>query len=120
MKRLAWWGLVPDVTETIATQLQRVQEQLQRKNTDLNRFLYLMGLLDNGETLFCSTLMSDPARFLEIVCDPMIGEVCHAIDPSIRRSHGMVVSLSHRGRVRKVLRNWPVQDGRFIWVTNAG
>jgi malate dehydrogenase (oxaloacetate-decarboxylating)(NADP+) len=113
-------GLVPDVTETIATQLQRVLEQLQHKTTDLDRFVYLMGLLDNNETLFYSTLMSDPARFLEIVYDPTIGEACLKFDHIMRRPHGMVVSLAHKGRVREVLRNWPVQDVRFICVTNSG
>ena len=40
--------LVPDVTETLETQLSRVMEQLAKKATDLDRFIYLMG---------CSTAM---------------------------------------------------------------
>ncbi len=66
-------GLVPDVTESIETQLSRVLLQLKEKATDLDRFIYLMNLLDTNETLFYRTLMSDPARFLEIVYDPTIG-----------------------------------------------
>jgi malate dehydrogenase (oxaloacetate-decarboxylating)(NADP+) len=48
-------GLVPDVTESIETQLERVMLQLSSKNTDLDRFIYLMGLLDSNETLFYRT-----------------------------------------------------------------
>src|SRR5262249_55841426 len=82
-------GLVPDVTETIDTQLSRVLLQLKHKATDLDRFIYLMNLLETNETLFYRTLMSDPARFLEIVYDPTIGEASLKFDHILRRPHGM-------------------------------
>src|SRR3984957_6392993 len=113
-------GLVPDVTESIETQLSRVLLQLNHKATDLDRFIYLMGLLDSNETLFYHTLMSDPARFLEIVYDPTIGEACLKFDHIFRRPRGMYLSITHKGHVKDVLRNWPVKDVRFICVTNAG
>ena len=113
-------GLVPDVTESIETQLTRVLLQLKHKTTDLDRFIYLMNLLDTNETLFYHTLMSDPARFLEIVYDPTIAEACLKFDHIFRRPHGMYLSITRKGHVREVLRNWPVKDVRFICVTNAG
>jgi malate dehydrogenase (oxaloacetate-decarboxylating)(NADP+) len=69
-------GLVPDVTETEDLQLQRVLMQLGHKSSDLDRYIYLINLLDHDETLFYRTVMSDPARFLPIVYDPTIGEAC--------------------------------------------
>jgi hypothetical protein len=38
--------------------------QLGHKTTDLDRYIYLVNLLDHDETLFYRTVMSDPARFL--------------------------------------------------------
>jgi len=113
-------GLVPDVTETIETQLSRVLLQLKNKATDLDRFIYLMNLLDSNQTLFYRTLMSDPARFLEIVYDPTIGEACLKFDHIMRRPLGMYLSIKHKGHVKEVLRNWPVKDVRFICVTDSG
>ncbi len=113
-------GLVPEVTESLDTQLARVMLQLSHKATDLDKFIYLMNLLDTNETLFYRTLMSDPARFLEIVYDPTIGEACLKFDHIMRRPHGMYLSIKQKGRVKEVLRNWPVEDVRFICVTNAG
>jgi malate dehydrogenase (oxaloacetate-decarboxylating)(NADP+) len=113
-------GLVPDITETLDTQLSRVLLQLEEKSSDLDRFIYLINLLEINETLFYRTLMSDPARFLEIVYDPTIGEACLKFDHIMRRPLGMTVSISRRGRVREILRNWPEKDVRFICVTNAG
>src|ERR1700730_11768305 len=113
-------GLVPEVTESIETQLTRVLPQLKSKATDLDRFIYLINLLDANETLFYRTLMSDPARFLEIVYDPTIAEACLKFDHIYRRPRGMYLSITRKGHVKEVLRNWPVKDVRFICVTNAG
>ena len=113
-------GLVPDVTESIETQLSRVLLQLKGKATDLDRFIHLMNLLETNQTLFYRTLMSDPARFLEIVYDPTIGEACLKFDQIFRRPLGMYLSVIRKGQVKEVLRNWPVKDVRFICVTNGG
>jgi malate dehydrogenase (oxaloacetate-decarboxylating)(NADP+) len=113
-------GLVPDVTESIETQLSRVQWQLDQKTSDLERYIYLMNLLEIDETLFYYTLMSDPARFLPIVYDPTIGEACLKFDHILRRPHGLYLAITRKGRVKEVLRNWPVKDVRFICVTDAG
>jgi len=119
-KALGLVGLVPDVTESIETQLSRVLLQLKEKATELERFIYLMNLLDTNETLFYRTLMSDPARFFDIVYDPTIAEACLKFDHILRRPRGMYLSITRKGHVKEVLRNWPVKDVRFICVTNAG
>ena len=113
-------GLVPEITETIEVQLSRVLQQLAHKEKDLDKFIYLMNLLDTNETLFYRTIMSDPARFLEIVYDPTIGEACLKFDHIFRRPMGMYLSMTKKGKVKEVLRNWPVKDVRFICVTDAG
>jgi len=66
-------GLLPSGVDSEQTQVQRVMEQLAVKPTDLERYIYLIGLLDMDETLFYKVVMSDPARFLPIVCDPTVG-----------------------------------------------
>jgi malate dehydrogenase (oxaloacetate-decarboxylating)(NADP+) len=113
-------GLVPDVTETEDVQLQRVMLQLSQKNTDLDRYIYLINLLDHNETLFYRTVMSDPARFLPIVYDPTIGEACLKFGHIYRQARGMYLSMARRGQVKDILKNWPQKDVRFICVTDSG
>jgi len=113
-------GLVPDVTETPELQLQRVMMQLSKKDTDLDRYIYLMNLLDHNETLFYATVMSDPARFLPIVYDPTIGEACVKFGHIYRQARGMYLSITRRGKVKDILKNWPQKDVRFICVTDGG
>ena len=113
-------GLVPDVVETGDLQLQRVIMQLGQKHTDLDRYIYLVNLLDHDETLFYKTIMSDPERFLPIVYDPTIGEACLKFGHIYRQTRGMYLSITRRGKVRDILKNWPQKDVRFICVTDGG
>lgn len=113
-------GLLPDSVETIDTQLERILGHLEAKPSDLERYIYLVGLSDRNETLFFKTLMSDPARFVPIVYDPTVADACLAFGHIYRRARGMYVSIDLRGRVAETLRNWPVQDVRFICVSTGG
>ena len=113
-------GLIPDVSETEDIQLQRVMLQLSHKNTDIDRYIYLISLLDHDETLFYRTIMSDPARFLPIVYDPTIGEACLKFSHIFRRTRGMYLSIERRGNIKKILKHWPEKDIRFICVTDGG
>jgi len=119
-KKLGIVGLVPDVTETQDLQLSRVMMQLGHKLTDLDRYIYLVNLLDHNEALFYRAIMSDPARFLPIVYDPTIGEACLKFGHIYRQTAGMYLSITRRGKVKEVLRNWPLKDIRFICVTDGG
>ena len=119
-KALGIVGLVPDVTETEDLQLSRVLMQLGHKSTDLDRYIYLVNLLDHNETLFYRTIMSDPARFLPIVYDPTIGEACLKFGHIYRQTRGMYLSITRRGKVKEILENWPQRDIRFICVTDGG
>ncbi|QXQ07408.1 NAD-dependent malic enzyme [Sphingosinicellaceae bacterium] len=113
-------GLLPHRVETLDHQLHRVMEHLALKSSDLERYIYLTGLLDRNETLFYRVIMSDPVRFLPIIYAPTVGEACLKFGTIYRRAHGMYVAHDMKGRVAEVLRNWPERDVRFICVSTGG
>src|SRR6201987_6210871 len=113
-------GLLPASIESIDRQVERVLGHLEQKPSDLERYIYLMGLEDRNETLFYKVVMSDPTRFLPVVYDPTVGEACLKFGHIYRRSRGMYVSIRNKGRVAEVLRNSPVKDVRFICVSTGG
>src|SRR5271165_2288264 len=113
-------SLLPDDVETIERQLQRVLGQLAIKPNDLERYIYLIGLSERNRTLFFKTLMSDPTRFIPIVYDPTVAEACLKFGHIYRRAQGMYVSLNDKGRLAKLLQNWPVKNVRFICVSTGG
>jgi malate dehydrogenase (oxaloacetate-decarboxylating)(NADP+) len=113
-------GLLPSSVDSLDRQLERVMRHLDAKPNDLERYIYLIGLLDRNETLFYRTVMSDPARFMPIVYDPTVADACLAFGHIYRRARGMYITRDMKGRIAEVLRNWPQRDVRFICVSTGG
>ena len=113
-------GLLPHTVETLERQLERVLQHLDAKTTDLERYIYLIGLADRNETLFYRTAMSDPARFVPILYDPTVADACLTFGHLYRRTRGMYITREMQGRIAEVLRNWPERDVRFICVSTGG
>lgn len=113
-------GLLPPSVETIDKQRQRALQQLGQKPTDLERYIYLIQLLDSNQTLFYNVIMSNPAYFLPIVYDPTVGEACLKFNHIYRRPRGMYISLKEKGRIREILANWPQKDVRVVCATSGG
>lgn len=113
-------GLVPDVTESEELQLKRVMKQLGNKTSDMERYIYLINLLDHDETLFYRVIMSNPTYFIPIIYDPTIGEACLKFSHIYRNTRGMYLSITRRGQIKDILKNWPQKDIRVICVTDGG
>ena len=78
-------------------------QHLDAKPTDLERYIYLIGLVDRNETLFYRAVMSDPARFIPILYDPTVADACLAFGHIYRRARGMYVTREMKGRIAEVL-----------------
>jgi malate dehydrogenase (oxaloacetate-decarboxylating)(NADP+) len=113
-------GLLPHSVDSLDRQVERVMRHLDVKPNDLERYIYLIGLLDRNETLFYRTVMSDPARFIPILYDPTVADACLAFGHLYRRARGMYITRDMKGRMAEVLRNWPERDVRFICVSTGG
>lgn len=112
-------GLLPDNVETLKTQLLRVNEQLDHLTRNINKYIFLLQLLDNNETLFFRTIMDNPVKFMPIIYTPTVGEACIQFGHIFRRPRGMYISLNDRGSIRSILKNWPQSDVRFTVVTDG-
>ena len=119
-RRFGLEGLLPRSVDTIERQVERVLGHIEVKPTDLERYIYLIGLSDRNETLFYRTVMSDPARFIPILYDPTVADACLTFGHIYRRARGMYISRDMKGRVAEVLSNWPERDVRFICVSTGG
>jgi malate dehydrogenase (oxaloacetate-decarboxylating)(NADP+) len=113
-------GLLPPLVDSLDRQTDRVMHHLDAKPNDLERYIYLIGLLDRNETLFYRAVMSDPARFIPILYDPTVADACLAFGHIYRRARGMYITRHMKGRMAEVLRNWPRRDVRFICVSTGG
>lgn len=112
-------GLLPDNIETLKTQLLRVNEQVDRLTVPINKYVFLLQLLDNNETLFFRTIMDNPVKYMPIIYTPTVGDACIQFGHIFRRPRGMYISIKHKGNIAALLKNWPVKDVRFTVVTDG-
>ncbi len=112
-------GLLPDNIETMKTQLLRVNEQVDRLTVPINKYVFLLQLLDYNETLFFRTIMDNPVKYMPIIYTPTVGDACIQFGHIFRKPRGMYISIKHKGNIAALLRNWPAKDVRFTVVTDG-
>lgn len=112
-------GLLPPRVFTLDQQTLRVLENLRRKPDDLEKYIFMMGLLDRNETLFYRVLLDHLAELMPIIYTPTVGQACLEYGHIFRRSRGLFVSANDRGRIAQILQNWPFDDVRVIVVTDG-
>jgi malate dehydrogenase (oxaloacetate-decarboxylating)(NADP+) len=112
-------GLLPPRHCSIAEQELRVLDNLASKGTDLERYLFLIGLQDRNETLFYRVIISHIETMMPLIYTPTVGHACQQFGHIYRRPRGLYISLEDRGQVAELLRNWPHRDPRIIVVTDG-
>jgi malate dehydrogenase (oxaloacetate-decarboxylating)(NADP+) len=112
-------GLLPPRVFTIEEQVGRVLENYGRKDNDLERYIYLVGLQDRNETLFYRVLEEHMEEMMPIVYTPTVGQACQQFGHLFRRTRGLYVSYANRGNIAAVLHNWPRTDVRVIVMTDG-
>jgi len=112
-------GLLPPHVDSQDLQVLRVMENLRRKDSDLERYIFLVALQDRNETLFYRVLTDHLEALMPIIYTPTVGEACQEFGHIFRRSRGLYITAADRGRVVDVLRNWPYPDIRMIVVTDG-
>ncbi len=112
-------GLLPAHTQTESEQTNRVLANLRQKSTPLERYIFLIALLDRNETLFYRTMIDHVEEMLPIIYTPTVGQACQEYSHIFRKARGLFISAQDRGRVAEVLGNWPERDVRVIVVTDG-
>ena len=117
--RLHIRGLVAPRVQTLELQVQRAWEQIQNIPLPLDKFVFMQELQNTNETVFYALLLSHLNELVPIVYTPVVGAGCQNYHKIFRRTRGMYLSLSDRGRLNEVVANWPERDVRVIVVTDG-
>ena len=112
-------GLLPPRVSTQEKQAMRVLENLQRKSSDIEKYIYLLSLQDRQEGLFYRVVMDNLDDMMPIIYTPTVGQGCQEYGHIFRRPRGLYISYKDRGHVREILQNWPHSDVRIIVVTDG-
>jgi malate dehydrogenase (oxaloacetate-decarboxylating)(NADP+) len=112
-------GMLPPRVLTQDQQMVRVLESLRRKDSPLEKYIYLAALVDRNEHLFYRLLIEHVEEIMPIVYTPTVGEACQRFAHIFRRARGLYVTAEDQGRIAQVLRHWPVRDIGMIVVTDG-
>jgi malate dehydrogenase (oxaloacetate-decarboxylating)(NADP+) len=107
-------GLLPPHVHTQDEQMARVLQQLQRMADPLDKFVALNALHDRNEALFFRVISDHVDELQPLIYTPTVGLACQRFGQIFQRPRGMFISANDRGRVVKVLRNWPRKAGIIV------
>ena len=112
-------GLLPARVGTQDRQVERVLENLNRKTSDIEKYIFLVALQDRQENLFYRVVMDNLDLLMPIIYTPTVGQGCIEFGHIFRRPRGLYISFRDRGRIREILSNWPYGDVRIVVVTDG-
>ena len=112
-------GLLPLHSSTVDEQLARTYENYQRKQSDLERYVFLTALHDRNEALFYRLLQEHITEMMPIIYTPTVGEGCRQYSHVFRRPRGLYISYPHRAEIASLLDNAPSRAVAVIVVTDG-
>ncbi|MBL0109032.1 MAG: NAD-dependent malic enzyme [Ignavibacteria bacterium] len=113
-------GLLPNQVEDIEQQIVRVNEQVDHFKESINKYVYLIQLLDNNQTLFFRTIMDNPVKYFPLIYTPTVREACQKFGHIFRRPRDLYISIKDKDNIREILGNWNIKDVRVTVVTDGG
>ncbi len=111
-------GMLPDHVATMDEQLLRTRNQIDRKESDLEKNIYLNSLMDRNETLFYRFVMDNLDEVVPIIYTPTVAAACRYWSRIYRRARGLYITPRDRGRVARLLRARAVEQPPIIVVTD--
>ena len=112
-------GLLPYAVSTMDTQVDRVLENLRRKSSDIEKYIFLTALQDRNERLFYRLVGEHIEEIMPLIYTPTVGQACREFAHIFRRPRGFYVTPDDRGSIRDILENWPEENVKVIVVTDG-
>ncbi len=112
-------GLLRSGVSTLEQEVERTLEQYRRKPDDLERYIFLQGVLDRDETLFYRLLYENLEEMVPIVYTPTVGQACLMLSHIMRRYRGLYVTPEDIGNIDRILENGSRAAVYLIVVTDG-
>ncbi len=112
-------GLLRSGVSGLDAQVDRTIEAYRRKPDDLEKYIYLQGLMDRNEVLFYRTLVGNLTEMVPIVYTPTVGVACQQLSKITRRYRGIYISPDNIGRIDQILQSVSLPSVNLMVVTDG-
>jgi malate dehydrogenase (oxaloacetate-decarboxylating) len=112
-------GHLRSAVQSLDQQAQRVMENYARKPSDIERYIFLQGLLDRNETLFYKVVVDNLQEMVPIVYTPTVGQACLMASHIQRRYRGMYITPENIGNIDAILGSVSRPEIYLIVVTDG-
>ena len=112
-------GLLPAKICNSTIQEERILRALRNISQDIDKYSFLIGLLERNERLFYQILVNNLEEIMPLIYTPTVGQACKEFAQNFRKTRGFYINPGDKGDIRKILNNWPVDDVRVIVVTDG-
>jgi malate dehydrogenase (oxaloacetate-decarboxylating)(NADP+) len=111
-------GLLPAHVLSMEAQAARVMTNLRLLPNDLEKYVALNALHDRNEALFFRVVCDHIDEIQPLIYTPTVGLACQKFGHIFQRPRGLFISANDRGRIAKLLANWPY-PAKLIVVTDG-
>lgn len=118
-ERFGLRGLLPYAICDQNVQVKRVIENLNRKESDIEKYIMLASLQDRNERLFYRTALEYIDKIMPIIYTPTVGQACQKFSHIYRKEHGFYINPEDRGQIKQILKNWPADEVSVIVITDG-
>jgi malate dehydrogenase (oxaloacetate-decarboxylating)(NADP+) len=118
-RRLGLEGLLPDAVVSQSELVDRVMTTLRRLPRDIDRYMALSSLQERNEHVFYQTILDHIDEVMPLIYTPTVGQACREFSHIAREPKGFFITPRDRGRIARILGNWPEKDIRVIVVTDG-
>src|SRR5205085_10564406 len=112
-------GLLPPHPASVEEQLARTYGHFRHKESDIERFIFLISLQDRNETLFYRLLEEHITEMTPIIYTPVVGQGCQQYSRIYRRPRGLFIAYPQRHDIDAILANAPNPNPKVIVVTDG-
>lgn len=112
-------GCLPRRIETLEDQVKVRYQQLQEKQSPLQKNIFLNVLNDYNETLFYRLVSDHLEELLPIIYTPTIGEAVERFSREMRHARGVFLSYPDRDQMASILQSYVDQDIDIVVVTDG-
>ncbi len=113
-------GLLPPKVLTMEHQIGRLLENLRRKSSDIEKYIFLAALQNRNERLFYRLIIDHMAEMMPLIYTPTVGQACKEFAHIYQEPRGLYVSAQDRGRVAQLVAHWPEDEVSTVVVTDGG